>query len=145
MQIEYGGDGLEPASMEGPKWPVEFEHALNCVKVKAHVNNSFIVALQVYICAYMCVRVCVHVDVYVCVYVCVCVLIHNYVCAYMCLSVCACASVCVCVVCVHVFMYVCLYMCVCMYGTLQKTLHYTREHLQMAHEGFSLKYVNKNK
>ena len=25
MQFEYGGDGLEPASMEGTEWPVEME------------------------------------------------------------------------------------------------------------------------
>ena len=47
MQFEYGGDGLEPASMEGPKWPVEFERVLNYVKVKTLLSNAgFIVVLQ---------------------------------------------------------------------------------------------------
>ena len=47
MQFEYGGDGLEPASMEGPKWPVEFERILNCVKAKNdHENHSLIAILQ---------------------------------------------------------------------------------------------------
>ena len=39
MQFEYGGDGLEPASMEGSTWPVEFERVLNCVKVKSDVRG----------------------------------------------------------------------------------------------------------
>ena len=39
MQFEYGGDGLEPASMEGTQWPVEFERVLNCVKVKSDLRG----------------------------------------------------------------------------------------------------------
>ena len=50
MQFEYGGDGLEPASMEGAKWPVEFERVLNYVKVKTQYSTalslSLIVTLQ---------------------------------------------------------------------------------------------------
>ena len=38
MQFEYGGDGLEPASMEGAEWPVEFERILNSVKVTTHCS-----------------------------------------------------------------------------------------------------------
>ena len=38
MQFEYGGDGLEPASMEGTEWPVEFERVLNYVKVKVDLE-----------------------------------------------------------------------------------------------------------
>ena len=39
MQFEYGGDGLEPASMEGTPWPVEFDRVLNCVKVKSDLRG----------------------------------------------------------------------------------------------------------
>lgn len=40
MQFEYGGDGLEPASMEGAEWPVEFGRILNSVKVLIMLSNT---------------------------------------------------------------------------------------------------------
>ncbi|XP_065889671.1 DNA-directed RNA polymerase III subunit RPC1-like [Dysidea avara] len=33
MQFEYGGDGLDPACMEGSRWPMEFDRVLNYIKV----------------------------------------------------------------------------------------------------------------
>jgi len=37
MQIEYGGDGLDPACMEGSRWPMEFDRVLNYIKVSSRI------------------------------------------------------------------------------------------------------------
>ena len=87
--LNVEGMGLNyVASMEGPKWPVEFEHVLNCVKVKTHTNNT----VSLLHCS-----VCTRVDVYV----------YLYICLYVCTCVCACVCTCVCVVCTCT--------CVCIY------------------------------
>ena len=43
MQFEYGGDGLDPACMEGSRWPMEFDRVLNYIKVSHNFETQLLI------------------------------------------------------------------------------------------------------
>ena len=57
MQFKYGGDGLDPAVMEGKDKPVEFPRVLQHIKVWTSV--CVCVCLREFVCAACRLGICV--------------------------------------------------------------------------------------